>query len=88
VFARNAQAFLTVRNPQMRRVFVTREDVLEGIHARIDEHQSRVIPIDERCGGHDFMAFGLEEIQKLLACAARFHMRCGTEREKMKKYKY
>ena len=72
VLARHAQALLRVGHALVGGGLVAEEVVLERGHARVDEQQGRVVLEHQRGRGHDVVALGGEEIQKLLADVGSF----------------
>ena len=62
VLSADTQTFLGVRDARMGGWTGSNEDILEGIHPRIGEHQGGVILHHQGSRGHDGMAFGLKEI--------------------------
>ena len=74
VLAAGAHALLARGGAVVVARFGAGEDVLELHHARVDEHQGRVVVGDERARGHHLMSVGGEVIEKGLADIARaFH---------------
>jgi len=67
VLAAHAEAFLGVCSPVVGGLGVAQEDVLELVHARVGEHQGRVILDHHRRGRHDGMALRCEEIEEFLS---------------------
>ena len=64
VLAAGAHAFLRCRRRRIGPVFETGEDVLELHHARIGEHQRRVIARHKRARRHDLVSVLLEIVEK------------------------
>ena len=62
VLARYAEALLRVGDAARRRCLVAQEIILELRHARVGEHQRRVVFEYQRCGGHNPVGFGTEKI--------------------------
>src|SRR5688500_17533944 len=80
VLATGADTFLARRGGDVRTRFEAREDILERHHARIDEHQGRIIVRDQRCGRHDRMAFAPEIFEEGTAdVVGRVHARDVSE---------
>ena len=67
VLAADAQALLGVRDAWVGDGLVAEEQILEGIHPSIDEHQGGIVLHDHGCGGHNGVLFLFEKIQKCLA---------------------
>ena len=61
VLAGDAQALLSVRHADVRAGARPEKDVLERVHARVDEQQCRVVLRDDGRAGHDLVAFLAEE---------------------------
>ena len=70
VLSTDAKAFLGVGNASMLHRLVAQKQILEWIHASIDEHQGGVVFHHHGCRGHDLVSFFLEKIQKSLSDAA------------------
>ena len=67
VLAADPQAFLRVGRPLELRRGIAQEDVLELVHAGIGKHERGVVLDHHRCGGHDRVPLGSEEIQEFLS---------------------
>ena len=67
VLAADTQALLSIADARPLRLRVAEEDVFELVHARIGEHESRVVLYHHRSRRHDMMLFAFEELQKLIA---------------------
>ncbi len=57
VFAGNPKALLCVSNPPGVRLPVPQEYVLEGIHARIGEHEGRIVLQNHGSRGNNLVFF-------------------------------
>lgn len=64
VLATGANALLRRRCRGIRAALKTGENVLELHHARIGEHQRRVVTRNQRTGRHDFVPVLLEVVEK------------------------
>jgi len=64
VLAAGADAFLRGGGPDVRTLLLAGEDVLELHHARIGEHQRRVVARHERARRHHLMALALEVVEE------------------------
>ena len=64
MLAASADAFLRARRGRIGPRFEAGEDILERHHARIDEHQRRIIVRNKRGRGLDMMAFAAEIIEE------------------------
>ena len=69
VLATDAKAFLGVGDSGMLNRLIAEEQILERIHACIDEHQGGIVFHHHGCRGHDLVSFFLEKIQKCLSDA-------------------
>ena len=67
VLAARAQAALHVGRAYVAALLGTEEHVLELDHARVGEHQGRVVARHQRRRGHDGVALGREEIEEIPA---------------------
>jgi hypothetical protein len=67
VFSRNAKAFLGIGDARTFRRSIAKEKFLELRHARIVEHQRRVVFEHDWRRRHDQVAFALEKIEKLFS---------------------
>ena len=64
VLAAHAQTFLRVRHSRELYRVVAEDNAFPWVHARIGEHQSRVVFDNHRCRGHHVMPLRSHEIQK------------------------
>ena len=67
VLSADADALLRRGSARVGALLLTREDVLEGHHARIDKHQGRVVLGHERGRGHHLVALATKELAKSIA---------------------
>jgi len=74
VFAAGAQAGLHRSGACIRTFVFAQKHVLELDHARVGEHQGRVVAGYQRAGRHDGVAFGLKELQEFFADFGRVHV--------------
>ena len=67
VLARYAEAFLGIGNALKLNGFVAQKQVLKRRHARVNEHQCRVVFHHDGRRRHDLVLFGGKEIEELFA---------------------
>jgi hypothetical protein len=67
------KAFLSIRRPFVRGLFITQEIILELIHPRVGEHQGRVVFHHNRGRRDNFMSFGTEKVQESLTYICAGH---------------
>jgi hypothetical protein len=77
VLAAGTQAALHVDRTHEAQLLAAEEHVLELHHARIGEHQGRVVGWHQRAGGHDGVPPGTEEVEKSRADFRSFHADLG-----------
>ena len=73
VLAGHAQAFLRVGHAVVHNRRIAQNHVFELVHARIGEHQCRVVFDDHRCRWYDLVVLGSEELQEALSNFRRGH---------------
>ena len=78
VLSADAQALLAVGGAGELRGGVAQENVLELVHARVGEHQGRVVLDDHRGGGDHGVALGGEEVEILPAYFLCCHIQAGV----------
>ncbi len=64
VFAAGAQTGLHRGRAHIRALVFAQKHVFELHHARVGEHQRRVVARHQRAGGHHGVSFGGKKIQK------------------------
>ncbi len=66
VLAAHAQAFLRVRDSGVFHGLVAQEQILERVHAGVDEHQGGIVLHHHGCRGYNVVSLFFEKIQKCL----------------------
>ena len=83
VLPADPQALLGVGHAPVGRLAVPQEDVLEGVHPRIGEHQGGVVLDHHGCAGHDAVVALREVVQEGLADLVG----CHDRRNRPQKYR-
>ena len=73
VLAAGAHAFLRAGGAGVGSLVEAEEYVLELVHARIGKQQGGVVARHQAAGGHNGVAFGLEEFEEALADFSGIH---------------
>ena len=73
MFAAGAHALLRARRTLIRPLVKAEKHILELIHPGIGKQQGRIIVRNERTRRHNLVAFGLKELEELVANFGAFH---------------